>query len=218
MVGGIVSPAQFGTRLQDHDRQLTSIEGLFARIEAAKTTADKDKHADELNNTLAAYAKAMMESFDTAMKQAERANKSRGKEGSTELLKSFEGLAVKHENRLKVLDERAQKIKAPAESSSTSEPVEGGRVARGWPMLEKISDFFISPAQAAIALSVYSACHQSPPNQTACAQAIQTGTTQAAAAQATFNTCWNKYENTRPKWWRAILRTGCVTALAARLA
>jgi hypothetical protein len=212
--GAIVSPAQFGTRLQDHDRQLTSIEALVTRIEAAKLTADKEKYSDDLSASLAAYAKAMMESFDTAMKQAELANKSQGKQGSTALLKPFEDLATQHENRMKKLDARAQKIKAPLKSSSTSEPAEGGKMARGWPMLEKISDFFISPAQAAIAITVAAACNQHPPNQTACAQAIATGVTQAAAARNTFNTCWNAAQ----KPLQGLKRLACTAALIVRLA
>jgi hypothetical protein len=214
--GEIVSPAQFGTRLQGNDRQLVSIEQLFTRMEAAKVTADKEKYSDDLSDALAAYAKAIMESFDTANKQAELAAKSEGKGGSTALLKPFEDLAVKHENRLKQLDERAQKIMGSPKSSSISEPAEGGRVAGGWPMLEKISDFFISPARAAIALSVYTACHQN--NPPLCTQYTAWGITQTQAAWVIFNACWNNLEGTRPKWWRAILRASCTTGLVVRLA
>lgn len=214
--GEIVSPEQFGTRLQDIDRQLTSIEAVFTQIEVAKTDQDKDKYADDLERRLDAYAKAMLGSITTALKQAELSAMSRGKEGSTELLKSFEDLAKKHEDRLKQIDGRAQKMRP--KSGSISELVGGGKVALDWPMLKKIGDFFISPAEAAIALSVYTACHQSPPNQTACAQAVTSGIAQTAAAQTTFNACWNRYEGTRPKWWRAVLRAGCVTALGVRLA
>lgn len=105
-----VGTAEFGTRLQASDRQLASIEQLFTQIEAAKLPAEKEKLFDELSQPLAAYAKGMMESFDTAMKQAELAAKSQGKQGSTRLVKPFEALAVKHEQRMKQLDERGEKI------------------------------------------------------------------------------------------------------------
>ncbi|MBI2174675.1 MAG: hypothetical protein HYU33_05725 [Candidatus Omnitrophica bacterium] len=275
--GGIVSPAQVGTRLQDNDRQLASIEQLFTRIEAAKLITDN--YADELSVPLAAYAKAMMESFDTAIKQAELAAKSQGKEGSTALLKPFEDLAVKHENRMKQLDMRAQKIvlqikegavqidksllqqltpqergeflqtlhprgvkemeqrhpelfKEPPKpkgqpsgrkSSSTAEPAEGGKVARGWPMLEKISDFFISPAQAAIAIPVTAACTGPAVVFDLCGQATLIASNQISQAQTTFTACWNAAHGGGNKhWkhfhWKATMQTACTAVLVARLA
>jgi hypothetical protein len=223
MGAGKIEPAQFGSRLEDHDKQLTSIEALFTRIESAKLPADKEKHSDDLDAPLAAYAKAMMESFDTAVKQAELANKSQGKEGSTELLGNFENLAKKHESRLKQLDQRAKKIMSP-QSGSSSDPAGSAKLARAWPMLEKVSDFFVSPARAAIALSVYNACHHpsgqtwTQAQQTACNTAIANANSQGAAAHTTYNSCWTRYENTKPKWWKALQRAGCVTALVARLA
>jgi hypothetical protein len=198
--------------LQGNDRQLTSIEALFTQIESAKTDADRDKHADDLEARLAAYAKAMVGSFDAAIKQAELAAKSAGKEGSTEPLKAFEDQAVKHENALKQLDNRGQKLLP--KSGSISEPAKGGKLALGG----TIGDFFISPAEAAIALSVYNPCHLHPPTQPACNTAIANGITQAAAAHTAFNNCWNGLEGVRPKWWRAIRRVGCVVVLTARLA
>lgn len=269
--GGIVSPAQVGTRLQDNDRQLASIEQLFTRIEAAKLITDN--YADELSVPLAAYAKAMMESFDTAIKQAELAARSQGKEGSTALLKPFEDLAVKHENRMKQLDGRAQKIvlqikegavqfdksllqqltpqergeflqtlhprgvkemeqrhpelfKGPPtrpKSSSTAEPAEGGKVARGWPMLEKISDFFISPAQAAIAAGVAAACTGPAVVFDLCGQATLIASNQTSQAQTTFTACWNAAHGGGNKhWkhlhWKGTMQTACTAVLVAKLA
>jgi hypothetical protein len=202
--------------LQENDKQLTTIEGLFKQVEAAKATDDKDKAADDLGSRLDAYAKAMVASFEAALKQAELAAKSQGKEGNTEQLKTFEDLAVKHENRLKQLDNRAKKMQP--KSGSIWEPGKDGKTAFVRPVLQKIGEFFISPAEAAIALSVYSACHRSPPNQAACVQGIATGVTQTAAAQATYRACWERLDGVRPKWWRDIRRVACVTALVARLA
>ena len=113
-----ISPAQFTTSLQARERELASIEQLFTRIEATKLPAEKEKLSDELSQPLDAYAKGMMESINTAMKQADLAAKSQGKQGNTGLLKPFEDLAVKHEQRMKKLDERAQKISSLANSSS----------------------------------------------------------------------------------------------------
>ena len=108
--GLITSPAQFSTSLQARERELASIEQLFTRIEAAKLPAEKEKLFNELSQPLDAYAKGMMESINTALKQAELAAKTQGKEGSTGLVKPFEDLAVKHEQRMKLLDARAEKI------------------------------------------------------------------------------------------------------------
>lgn len=219
-----------------NDRQLTSIETSFTQIENAKTAADKDRLADTLESRLAAYAKAMLESFDAALKQAETAAKSPVRRDSFELLKKFEDQLQSHERRLKRLDERAQKMKP----SSSLQPIEDGKLAVGWRMLEKVSDSIgpaqesgkatlgwllgkisdavISPAQAAIALSIYNACSATPYNQAACIAATAAGHAQRIAAQNAFNACWNGLEGVRPKWWRAVRRAGCVTVLVARLA
>lgn len=210
-----LSSVQFTTKLQGLDRQLASIQASVTEIAKAKTDAEKDKYGDALNDTLAAYAKGMLESFDIATNQAQMANKSQGKEGNMEELKQFEDLAARHERTLKQIDARAKKMKAPPGAPSMSE---SSSPASGWSVLDKIGDLFVTPAEGAIALSVYNACNQNPPNQTACAQAIVSSVAQGNAARNTFNDCWNRYENTRPKWWRAICRAGCVTALAVRLA
>jgi hypothetical protein len=211
---GSAAAQERNAALQENDKALTSIEGMFSQIEGAKTDEEKDKYADNFERSLASYAKAMMSSFDAALKQAELAAKSQGKEGNSEQLKAFEDLAVKHEKKLNDLDRQAKKAKP--KSGSIWVPGMDGKLALG--LLEKIGDALISPAEAAIALSVYSACHRSPPNQTACAQGIAAGLAQSSAANAAFNSCWDSYANRRPNWWRALLRTGCVATLVARLA
>ena len=108
--GMSISTAQFSTSLQARERELASIERLFTRIEAAKLPAEKEKLFNELSQPLDAYAKGMLENLNTALKQAELAAKTQGKEGSTGLVKPFEDLAVKHEQRMKLLDARAEKI------------------------------------------------------------------------------------------------------------
>jgi hypothetical protein len=216
IAAGPASSQERNTALQENDKALTSIEGLFSQIEAAKTDGEKDKYADDLERRIQAYAKAMVAAFNAALKQAELANKSQDKQGSTEALKAFEDLAVKHEGQWKELDSRAKKAKP--KSGSIWGPALDGIPALGWKMLGQIGDFLISPAEAAIALQVYSACHQSPRNQAACAQALTSGAAQTSAAYANFNACWNSYEGTRPKWWRAFLRGGCALTLTARLA
>lgn len=224
--GGSVTVDQFGTRLQAIDKQLTSIEQLFGRIEAAKLAADKDRHAEELNNSLDAYTKAMLESFDTALGQADTAAKKQGREGSMALLKPFEAHAEKHANRLKKLEDQAQKM-ASQKSSSISEPAAGGNLARAWPLLEKVSDFFISPTQAAIALTTVAPCSNLNPKSTppptaaqyaACAKAILAAHNQRITAQNTYNACVVKANQALTKTGRAARRTLCAIALGVRLA
>ena len=203
-------------RAAANDKQLTAIETLATQLQNAKTNAEKDRLADTFESRLAAYAKAMLSSFDSALKQAQTAAKSPPRSDSFAPLKRFEDHLQSHENRLKQLDSRMQKLKP----QSSLQLFEGRTVALGW-LLGQIGDAVISPAQAAIALSIYNVCSVSPStpaSQAACTKAISTGHNQRVAAQATFNACWNKYENTRPKWWRATLRAGCVTFLVARLA
>lgn len=236
----VISPAQFKDVLLARERQLTSIEQLFTRIEVAKLPGEKEKLSDELSKPLAAYAKAMMEDFDTAMKQAELAAKSQGKEGSTALVKPFEDLAKQHEGRMKTLDARAQKIGGDIEkgegetkkSSSIAEPTEATKVARGWPMLEKISNFLISPAHAAIAIPVVAACSQANPNSNppptvaqfaTCLLATQTAGGLRVQAQTTFTACWNAAHRHKLKrdghiHFPALMHTACTATLLARLA
>lgn len=106
--GGAVVPSQFNANLQGHDRQLSSIEAFFGQLESTKSLGDR--YSDDASSLMTVYAKAMMESYDTAIRQTELAAKSQGKEGSTALLNSFEDLAVRHENRLKLLDNKTQRI------------------------------------------------------------------------------------------------------------
>jgi hypothetical protein len=212
------------TKLKTIDNQLTKIELLFEQIEAAKETAAKDRYADDLEKSLTGYTKAMMESYDTVLQQAEIAHRSQGKEGNVAQIKAFEDLATRHEERLKVLDQRGKKITVSASPSAVWEPTY--RLTARWSLqvLENISDVLISPAQAAIALSVYNACNHpsgqiwTQAQQAACAKAILKGNSDRITAQNTFTSCWNSNEGTRPKWLRAIRRTGCATALVIRLA
>lgn len=216
-VGVAISPIQFSIKLKDHDRQLALIEELVTRIEGAKMNEDKEKHANDLNDALAVYAKGMLESFDTAIKQTELSSNTKGKQGSVALLKSFEDLAVKHENKLKQIDARAQKI-ISLKSSSITGQAGSANVVYAEPIIDNIINFFFPNAQAAIALSIKSACSANPPNQTACNQAIITGATNANQARYEFNRCWAAQENVRPKAWRAVKRIDCTLALIAKLA
>ncbi len=208
---------QFSSRLQNIDRQLASIDALVTRIESAKLVAEKEKYAEELDTALSVYAKSMKESYETAVQQAGLAANSQSKQGSLALLKPFEDLASRHESTLKRLDGRAQNIMSQ-KSSSIFEPAENWNVASGLIMIEKISDFFVPSANAAIALKVYSACHQNPPDNNACALAIVNGTKETAAAYNAFIECWNRYESVRPKWLRALKRLGCTALYIAKLA
>ena len=233
-----ISPAQFSTSLQARERELASIEQLFTRIEAAKLPAEKEKLFNEISQPLDAYAKGMIENINTALKQAELGAKSQNKEGSTGLIKPFEDLAVKHEQRMKKLDERAQKIdrdiekgerEPPKQTSSITEPTDGVKVARGWPMLEKISDFLIPPAHAALAIPAVGVCGpltvaSAGTAFVACLAIIGTTIPLVALAASQFTVCWNaahnhKYKN-GDKHYHGMngMRTACTLILIAKLA
>lgn len=196
---------------QETDRQLTEIERLATQVETAKTTPERDKLADTLESRLQAYVRATLANFDAAIKQLQATAKSR--EPNFEALKKLEDGLQNQEKRLNELDKRMQKMKP----SSSLQPLEGGKLALGW-LLGKIGDAVISPAQAAIALSIYNTCNAKPYNQAACLKAATTGHSQRVAAQSTYNACWSKHANRKPNWVRAALRAGCVAALVARLA
>lgn len=232
--GLIVSSAQFKDALQARDRQLTSIEQLFTRIEAAKLPAEKEKLSDELSQPLAAYAKGMIEDFDTAMKQAQLAAKSQGRQGSIGLLKPFEDQAVKHEQRMKNLDARAQKIggdiekgEGAGETKKSSSIVEPAKVAHGWPMLARISDFLISPAHAALAIPVVAACGSLVAGNEAawlpCVKSFVIAIPAGVAAVNQFDACWgaahrHKLRRDGHIHFPALMHTACTATLVAKLA
>lgn len=232
------SVAQFNASLQASDRQLASIEQLFTRIEAANLPAEKEKLSDGLSKPLAEYANGMIKSFDTALKQAELTAKTQGKEGSTALVKPFEDLAKRHEQRMKQLDGRAQKIGGDIEkgevetkkSGSIAEPAESAKAAHGWPMLEKVSDFFISPAQAALAIPVVAACgplvltvgvlHSA---LQACVVSVANASTAGAQAVNQFNACWgaaHRHKKLKDGHIHvpALMHTACTATLIQKLA
>ena len=236
--GLLISPAQFSTSLQARERELASIEQLITRIEAARLPSEKEKLSEGLSAPLDAYAKGMIENINTALKQAELGAKSQNKEGSTGLLKPFEDLAVKHEQRMKKLDERAQKIgrdiekgegEPPKKTSSIAEPAEGTKVARGWPMLEKVSDFLISPAHAALAIPAVAACGPLTVASAGtafilCLTAVGTTIPLVGLAVSKFSTCWSAAHNHRIKNGDKhyhnmdLMRTSCIAILIATLA
>ena len=230
--GLLISPAQFSSSLQARERELASIEQLFTRIEAAKLPAEKEKLSEGLSAPLDAYAKGMIESINTALKQAELAAKSQGKEGSTGLLKPFEDLAVKHEQRMKQLDVRAKKIGSEIEkekSSSIADPKDGAKVARGWPLMEKVSDFLIPPAHAALAIPTVGVCGPLTVASVgtafvACLAIIGTTIPLIATAVNQFSTCWSQAHNHRVRkgdghYHNAdLMRVTCATILIVKLA
>lgn len=117
-----------------------------------------------------------------------------------------------------------------SKSSSVLEPSVSDRVALNWPTLEKISDFLIRPAHAAIALKVYLACKSNSDGTpltaaqwSNCAAVTQAAITEKNQAWATYQTCaaaahggggghWKHFH------WKATMLTACTTALVIRLA
>lgn len=212
----VVAPADFTAQLRVSDGQLGTVERSFSQIEAARTPAAKDALAAPFEAQQDAYAKSMLSQYSTALAQADLSMKSKGTKGSVQLVSSFERQAQSHERRLNALFARGQNLKPAGAASWT--PIALPRAEEQETAFSMIGSFFIPQAKAAIALRVYNACHGNPVNQAACAQAIVAGVVDGNTARATYNACWSSKEGVRPKWWRAVLRAGCVTALVARLA
>ena len=117
-----------------------------------------------------------------------------------------------------------------SKSSSVLEPSVSDRVALNWPTLEKISDFLIRPAHAAIALKVYLACKSNSDGTpltaaqwSNCAAVTQAAITEKNQAWATYQTCAAAAHGGGDKhWkhfhWKATMLTACTTALTIKLA
>jgi hypothetical protein len=198
---------QSNAKLQANDRKLSEIEGIIARAESARGK-DKDQLSDSLSTSLSVYAKGMMDSFDTAINQAQMAAKSEGKRGTLELIEPFEALASKHEQQMNQASERGLHVWPDGRVSFLKMNNDSH-----WVMLDSISDFFISPAQAAIAVPVVTAC-KSPTNWSICTPALATAAQQALVAKSEFKTCWDAAK----KPGQGIKRALCTAKLVARLA
>lgn len=227
----LISTQSFERELKASDKALTAIENSFTKIENAKSAKERDALADGFERQLSVYARGMMKQCELALAQASQAAKTNGRAGSVKLPVLYEELAQQHEKRLKSLEARAEKLKGEIKergggeakkSGSIAEPTEGQEVAEPRTMVEESNEFFITP-EPFIVIAVNTACsglNRDSPREdwVKCANATVTANSQRAAAWAQYNSCWNSHANVKPKWWRAILRAGCVIALTARLA
>lgn len=210
--------AQFSGKLRGVDAQLGVIERTFQSIESQTSTTERDAQTLGFEREQVSYAVNMLSQYDYALAQADLAMKSNGRTGTVELLNAFETVAKRHEGRLGVLYQRAEKLAARGGTAAISwrhAPV--AAAPSNW-LVAYIGDLLVPSAHAAIALQVYSACNQNPKNNVACVQAIAKGVVDGKNAKTTFDACWAKYANTLPKIVRNAKRLGCTLALTARLA
>jgi hypothetical protein len=134
-------------------------------------------------------------------------------------LNDFEMLAQRHERRTSVLARKADMITKGQQTSFLRLTPAATPVSSGF--LASLHEFMFPSARAAIALTVYNACKKDGNgnvNAAACTAASVKALADSNAARNAFNGCWAKYENTKPKWVRALARAGCTAALVARLA
>lgn len=104
-----VSPA-FKLRLDPLGSKLGSIENILSRVEGQKLVTERD--SEDLGRTMFEYAEGMKAAFDVALKEAELAASSKGKQGSVGSLKHFEDTAKGHEARLKSVEAKTQAFEA----------------------------------------------------------------------------------------------------------
>lgn len=104
-----LSPA-FKAQLDPLGMKLSNIETLLGRVEGQKLVTERD--SEDLGKTMFEYAQGMKAAFDAALKEAELAANSKGKQGSVASLKHFEDTAKGHEARLKAVEAKTQAIEA----------------------------------------------------------------------------------------------------------
>jgi len=191
--------------------QLNSIDGTFKQIESSPRSRT-DMAGEQFERQQAAYASGMYDIYINQLQSVALFAKTNGKEGSINGITQFEVLAKAHETRLRQLNERGKRLQ-PAGGTPVSMQVPVRLTPVAWSPI----DLIIPRAHAAIALTVVIACKQ-PVNATVCAAATAKAIVDGKIARQQFDACWAKYEGTRPKWWRAILRAGCTATFVARLA
>lgn len=220
-----VNPVAFKAALRSNEQALVQMERVQAQIEATKGDGPRDALAAAYESQQLRYVDVMQKQHDTAVQAVLCCGGPRpikdlvNNEAGMAQLNEFEMLAQRHERRTQELAIRGEKI-APGRQTSfwqpDFDPLRGVSV-----LLSSAHDFVFPPAHAAIALTVYNACKKNEAgtvNQQACAAAAAKAVIDSNAARQTFNACWAKYENTKPKWWRSVQRAGCTAALVARLA
>jgi len=101
------------TKLDDGDRKLRETQSTLANIEKKKRLTEAD--ADAVEKTMFAYAEGLKAAFDEATKDAEKAAKSQGREGSVASLRTFELKAKTQEAAMKQIQAQTKAIETKVE-------------------------------------------------------------------------------------------------------
>lgn len=113
--GTDATPA-FKAKLEPLGGKLRNIEqrvdALVAKVNKRKLITEADMEDAELDKAMQEYADAMKAAYDDAIKQAEQAARSKGKEGNTADLKAFEDLAKAHDKLMKRVEAKTRKVEA----------------------------------------------------------------------------------------------------------
>jgi hypothetical protein len=197
---------------QSLDAKLTAIQQAFSALVRGKGDTDRDSIADGLEKQLSEYKGAMSVAYEQASKRAELAARTPADRRGFEMIATFERLAVRHEDALRVLNDQGSLI------GRKLGYLEWPAARRLVPASYGVLDVIFPPANAAIAAGVSAICGATNVTVAACAAAVAAGVVATGNASATFNSCWASYEGTRPKWLRALRRAGCTAVYVAKLA
>ncbi len=107
-----VSPA-FKGRLDRAEQILRPMVQLFDKIDRQKLVTQRD--SDDLEKAVRLmyeYAEAMKAAYDEALRDAEKAGKTHGKEGNVANLRAFEEISKAHEKRVKEIEMETKGIEA----------------------------------------------------------------------------------------------------------
>jgi hypothetical protein len=124
---GRLDPA-FKAKMDLAEPKLKAVESLVRKIESEKLITEKD--SDDLHNAMYGYAEDMKTAADEALKDAEKAANTKGKEGNVANLKSFEERAKADEVRVKGVEKKVTDIEGA---------VKDGIIKLDRPILQKMT-------------------------------------------------------------------------------
>lgn len=116
------------SQLQNASLRLKSIETLFDKVERQKVVTLED--SETVSKSTFDYARAMKSALDDALKSAEIAAKTEGRQGSIVPLDTFEKAEKANESRLQKIDLRA---------TSIENKIKRGNILIDKPSIEKLS-------------------------------------------------------------------------------
>ncbi len=124
---GRLDPA-FKAKMDLAEPKLKAVESLLKKMERDKLITEKD--SDDLHNAMYGYAEDMKSASDEALKDAENAAKSEGREGNVANLKAFEERAKADEVRVKGVETKVKAIEGK---------VKNGIIKLDRPVLQKMT-------------------------------------------------------------------------------